>query len=324
MRPAILVALFVFMAGGNLFAQASTNPAAYTTINESTRSGRTIPLNSTFGEIDNQSLIEIHFDESKMALPLKEGEDEVRQIEIRVEAFQTRNGVQTPIVPIDNYVSGQAGAAPARTTAKVAVAYVFNDKPYDGDRYRLVPDAILNLSALGADDAGQIEIRVTNLATQETLVRILTPRAFGFRIFRAGIADSLLFVKRLGVSAEDEKDGAAAVHFSPAPGLTYGGTYLARGGRGGAFVRFLQPGVGINVSFMNWNDPAFDAAIGKFATGTKGSDVDIGLGVQFSLFNSALQFSYGANLQARQDRTYFGLGVSFVNLGARITGLFPK
>jgi len=118
MRPAILVALFAFMACGNVFAQASTNPARYTTIMESTRRGRTIPRNSIFGEIDGQSLIEIQFDESKMALPLKESEDEVRQIEIRVQAFQTRNGVQTPIVPIDNYVSGQAGTAPARTTAK--------------------------------------------------------------------------------------------------------------------------------------------------------------------------------------------------------------
>ena len=216
-----IIAIFAFMAGGDILAQTSTNPAAYTTIIESTRRGRTIPLNSTFGEIDSRSLIEIHFDEGKMALPLEEGQDQVRQIEIRVEAFQTRKGVQTPIVPIDNYVSRQAGAETAASAAgrapntpKAVVAFVFNDKPYDGDQYRQVPDTFINPGALGVDDAGQIEIRVTNLATQEALLRILTLRAFGFRAFPGGIADSLLFLKRLGVSGQDEKDGVAAVHFS--------------------------------------------------------------------------------------------------------------
>ena len=311
-----------FFPAGYMFAQTSTNPVDYTRVVEVTRRGGAIELGATFGEIDNQSLIKVQFTENKMARPLVEGESKIRQIEIRVEAFQTRNGVRTPIAPIDNYVSRQTGGQPVpgagnAPAALVAIAYVFNDKPYDGDIYRLVPDTILNLSGLGANDADQIEIRVTNVKTQEALVRILTPRAFGFRV---GTTDSLLFLKRLSISQQDEKDGVDAVNFSPAPGVTYGGTYLSRGS---SFVRFLQPGVGLTISFMNWKDPAFNVATGKFVSGTKSSDVNIGLGAQFSLFNNVLQFSYGANLQVEQNRRYFGIGVSFVNLGTRIAQLIP-
>ena len=159
---------------------------------------------------------------------------------------------------------------------------MFHDKAYDNEFYQQVPNTTLNLSGLRANDADQIEIRVTNLATQESLVRILKPRAFGFRV---GVTDSLLFLKRLGVAQED---GLDAINFAPAPGVTYGGTYLSREG---GFVRFLQPGVGLNVSFMNWKDPAFDVATGKFVSGTKRSDLNIGLGAQFSLFNNVLLFN---------------------------------
>ena len=51
--------------------------------------------------------------------------------------------------------------------------------------------------------------------------------------------------------------------------------------------------------------------------------MNIGLGVQFSLFNNVLLFSYGANLQAEQNRGYFGIGVSFINLSTRIAQLIP-
>ena len=54
-RVLAIAALFALMAGGNMLAQTSTNPAVYTSIVENTRRGGTIALNSTFGEIDDQS-----------------------------------------------------------------------------------------------------------------------------------------------------------------------------------------------------------------------------------------------------------------------------
>lgn len=324
MTKLILVTAAWCVLSGYAFAQTtsatqttSTNPADYTSIVETTRRGNTIELETTFGEIDDQSVIEIRFDESRMALPV----GEIRQVEIRVEAFQIRNGVQSPIVPIDNYVSRATSARPTTGggggPANVAVAYVFSDKPYDGVIYQHVPDTLINLIGLGAHDADQIEIRVTNLQTQETVVRVLRPQTFGFRV---ATTDSLLFLKRLSVAEEDREAGLDAVNFGPAPGVTYGGTYLSRGNE---FLRFLKPGVGLTVSFMNWTDPAFDLTTSKFVSGTKSSDVNIGLGAQFSLFNNVLLFSLGVNLQAEQNREYFGVGVSFVNLGSRVAQLIP-
>ncbi len=42
------------------------------------------------------------------------------------------------------------------------------------------------------------------------------------------------------------------------------------------------------------------------------------MGVQVSLFNNVLVFSYGANLQADRSRWYYGTGLSFVQLGGKI------
>jgi hypothetical protein len=174
---------------------------------------------------------------------------------------------------------------------------------------------MINLRAVGADTADQIEIRVTNLVTQEALSRILIPRPFGFR---AKVTDSLMFLKRLGVSKTDQANGVEDFNFGPSPGFTYGGTYLSRGNN---FVRFLRPGTGINVTFTNWKEPSFDLATGQFVKGTSSTSIQTGMGVQFSLFNNVLQFTYGVNLQVKQDRTYFGIGVSFVNLAQKLKGL---
>ena len=46
--------------------------------------------------------------------------------------------------------------------------------------------------------------------------------------------------------------------------------------------------------------------------------MNIGMGFQFSLFNNILMFSYGANLQAQRSRWYYGIGLSFVQLGGKI------
>jgi hypothetical protein len=55
----------------------------------------------------------------------------------------------------------------------------------------------------------------------------------------------------------------------------------------------LAPGIGINVTFMNFADPRdFDPSLNQFTT-TSGSNFQIGAGAVASLFNSALQFTYG-------------------------------
>jgi hypothetical protein len=45
------------------------------------------------------------------------------------------------------------------------------------------------------------------------------------------------------------------------------------------------------------------------------------MGAAFSLFNNAIQFTYGANLHTEQDRMYWGVGISFVNLSTKVASL---
>lgn len=288
-------------------APTNTDPNAYTRIEEITPRSKARQLTEVYGEVDDQSAIRIAFDTSKMP---GLDQNKMRQVEIRVEAFLVRGSTSSLITPIDNYVSkGESGG-------KGSSAVVYHDKPYDPSiGATVVPGTMINLKAIGAGTADQIEIRVTNLVTQEALSRILTPRPFGFR---AKVTDSLMFLKRLGVSDTDRANGVEDFNFGPSPGFTYGGSYLSRGSN---FARFLRPGVGINVTFTNWKEPSFDLATGKFVKGTSSTSIQTGMGIQFSLFNNVLQFTYGANLQVKQDRTYFGIGLSFVNLTSKLKGL---
>jgi len=281
----------------------ATHPAHYTNIFELERRGNENIIRGPFSEIDDRSMIAIRFDETKMALP---SENHCR-VKIRVEAFQTKGGDRDRIAHIDNYVSQQD----RETDEGVAITFEFDDRPYDGQngRFPRVPDTILDPNRFEEKDVDQIEIHVTNLVTRERMVWLFKPRKLGFR---AKTTDSFLFVKRLNTS---NVEGVAAVNFAPSPGVTFGGTYLARKNR---FVRALRPGIGLNATFLNWKDPTYDPDAKKYLPSTRGSEVNIGMGVQVSLFNNVLVFSYGANLQAERSRWYYGIGLSFVQLGGKI------
>src|SRR5206468_3835626 len=118
------------------------------------------------------------------------------------------------------------------------------------------------------------------------------PRPFGFQV---KATDSLMFIRRFGVTQFDRSNGVSDINFAPAPGVTWGGVYMARKNPA---ARFLQPGAGVNVSFMNWRDPVFDLVQNRFVQNTAATDINIGIGPYFSLFNNILQFTYGANLNA--------------------------
>jgi hypothetical protein len=296
-----------FLLGSNLSAQ-STAPASYTSIVETPVRGDAAALLRVMGEVSDQSGIAINFDETKMMPPDATG---ARMVQIRVEAELIKGATRTQVVPIDNYAS--------KRDDNSQVVVVRHDKPYDpAAGFKEVPDTFIYLPSLDINNYDAIMIRVTNVQTQEAIERYLTPRPFGFRV---NTSDSLLFVRRRGVTSEEESEGIEDFNFGPTPGVTYGGIYLPRKN---GFLRFLRPGVGINLSFMDWDDSTFDPATGQFATGTDSNDIEIGLGVQVSLFSNILQLSYGWNLQAEQDRQYFGVGVSFVNLANRLTGLIAR
>lgn len=285
-------------------AQA-TDPAIYTKFFEVPPGGSRTEIESTYDNVNDKSLIEIEFEEGRMSAPSSSG----ATVDIRVEAYWINGSALTPIVPIDNYVSAgrQQGEIVRHRQAYAPAA-----------GRAIVPDTELHLPSLNKGGNRDLVVKVTNLSTQESVARYLRLEPLGFR---SEVSDSLLLLDRLSVDARAEDAGVEDVSFAPAPGVTYGGVFLARDNR---LLRLLQPGVGVNLSFMDWDDRAFDVSSGQFEQGTDSSDIEIGMGIQLSLFRNVVQFTYGYNLHADTDRRYFGVGVSFVDLTKRVKALIPK
>ncbi len=74
---------------------------------------------------------------------------------------------------------------------------------------------------------------------------------------------------------------------------------------------------------LNFNDPAFDVASGKFLS-TTGTNVQVGAGVIASLFDNKIQSSYGWNLNVERRRSYVAVGFGFIELGKQLAKYVGK
>jgi len=173
----------------------------------------------------------------------------------------------------------------------------------------------------------------------------------GIRKYRARVttASSAFYLRRNG-PIYDEQGKPVTQTFAPAPGVTFGPVFYSRGMKKGPAVagdkkpiwiaedtgwsRFysaLAPGIGINVSLMNFASNDFDPSIkdsqgnvvGGFKTTTSGS-IQVGTGVSASLFSNALQFTYGWNLSVGDKRSYWGIGFGFIEIGQEIAKVAKK
>ena len=155
------------------------------------------------------------------------------------------------------------------------------------------------------------------------------------------------FVPYLSVTDADTEvtnpKAIKAVDFSPFPGVTFGAVFHSRGLRKVTgkdwdyeasetavrrFLGALAPGIGINVTFMNFGDPrdfnpAANDGAGAFTT-TTGSNFEVGAGAVGSLFDNNLQFTYGYNLNASRKNSYFGIGFGFIEVGKRLAGFLGQ
>ena len=311
----ILIAVwFCISVSGTAFANQgkdpeSTHPDAYTTVEEVERHGERTRIQSTVSEIDDRSLISIAFDETKMRKP----ENGKTQVKIRVEAFQTKGGDRDRIAPIDNYVARRTDDGRDDEVSN----FLYRDRPYNPAKRDRVPNTIIDPSRLAEKDVDQIEIRIINLKTKERVVFFLRLREFGFR---TKLTDTFMFFKRIGVNQERQEQGIDTVNFSPAAGVTYGTTWLPRNDNWfKKLIRPLRPGTGLNASILKWNDLDYDPKTGAVSNPMRRSSLNVGLGVQVSLFNNILMFSYGVNLQAEQNRRYYGIGISIIQLNGAIS-----
>lgn len=191
----------------------------------------------------------------------------------------------------------------------------------------------ISLPDYQAKDGDRLTVTVESLPADATTGGV--PVVFQIAIKKYGAkiqwSPSLLFVRRLrvtGAEATPPTGSTAApinrVNFAPSPGMTFGIAYFKRGQRGrDKFLRALGPGLGMNVTFMNFNDPSFDLSTGKFVN-TTGTNVQVGAGAIASLFDNKIQFSYGWNLNVEHRRNYFGVGFGFIEIGKELTKYIGK
>jgi hypothetical protein len=190
--------------------------------------------------------------------------------------------------------------------------------------------------------AGTIDLRKYKAADGETLRVIVQARAAGgegsggvSRDFRIAVRKlttrivtepSAFYLRRLG-EVRNDKGEIVRQRFAPAPGVTFGAVFYSRN----RTLAALTPGIGANVSFMNFGTGDFDdtikdaagSVVGGFKTSSGGS-IQVGIGVSASIFANALQFTWGYNLQADKRHNYFGVGVGFVQIGQEIAKLAKK
>lgn len=198
-------------------------------------------------------------------------------------------------------------------------------------------DILVPQTGAGVND--NIVITIQNHApdSPDRRALVVTARVAEFGLIRE-ISDSAMFIRRLGVTASENRsafDAAQAaasaqgapisietpdeVNFTPAPGVSLTWTYRPRR-EDSRWGRALQPGAGFNVSF-----PKFGSTIATFTPSTgstpamaefsdSNEEIDVGAGFVATLFNNALQFTYGWNLTADEERKYFGVGFSFVRI----------
>lgn len=196
---------------------------------------------------------------------------------------------------------------------------------------KYIAEGHISLLAAKAEDGELLTLSIEARGSDGGSVGI--PAVFEIAIKQFGpkltLTDSFLFIKRLGLAENDilaspNGRGLKSINYAPSPGVSFGVNYFKRGnGAAAKFFRALAPGVGVNVSFMNYNDPSFDLSTGRF-TNTTGENVQVGAGIVGMLFHNNIQFSYGYNLNAEIKRRYFGVGFSFVDFTKRVAKIIKE
>lgn len=315
---ALMVPSLVWML--SLRADAQVNLREFVKVTEVISTDKEIPLADV---MDKRHNVRIAFQTEELKRTLRSTISATAAantsvgVKVRVEARLQHNNGQPLAIPVDNYGSVKEEVS---TAGVKSVSVTSHDKPFELTTDRVeggLPEGYINLTAIGVDSGDRLYITITDVKTQSGVNYVVSIGEYDWNL---KISDTFLLLKRLNVSKAEEAEGEKPVNFRPAPGVTFGYIYSGRKG----IKKVLSPGFGYNVSFTDWNDPAFDISTGMFAKGTDASKVEITTGPIFSLFNNTLHFTYGWNLNARSDRKYWGIGFSFFNLSQKIAGLIKQ
>ncbi len=250
----------------------------------------------------------------------------LKKVEDYEETYKQNNNLSTDLTPPEKNL-----LLSAREDAGRALAMGLGARAIEKLK-RLFTVGSISLPREDASDGERLTIRLEARGVGGASVGIpavftLTVKKFGWKA--PLVTDSFFFIKRLGIDDEDIDpprdmlgnplfDAVREVNFAPAPGASLGATFFKRGNSSwDKFLRALAPGIGINVSFMNFDDPGFDLVNNAF-TKTTGVNVQVAAGPVVSLFDNNLQFTYGWNLSADRKRRYFGVGFSFIKIAKQV------
>jgi hypothetical protein len=144
-----------------------------------------------------------------------------------------------------------------------------------------------------------------------------------FEVGRFGLhirfSDMALFVQRLGEDRANSRGNSPvlfdSVNFRPAPGVNYGFNYYHRRH---ASIRVLEPGFGVHMVFLNWNERPRNAASADTDV-TQATNLQIGMGLTGSMFDGTVVGALGWNLHVKDHRPYIGIGFSIAGLARKIS-----
>jgi hypothetical protein len=175
-------------------------------------------------------------------------------------------------------------------------------------RIRIAPEGAPGPSA-------DVEQRAVFSQNEDVIDSIYEVGRFGLHI---RFSDVALFVQRMGEDRANNTGTSAvrfdSVNFRPAPGVNYGFNYYHRRHAG---IRVLEPGFGMHLVFLNWNDRPRNATSADTDV-TQVTNLQIGVGVTGSMFDGTVVGALGWNLHVKDHRPYVGLGFSITGLASKI------
>ncbi|WP_299526743.1 hypothetical protein [Winogradskyella sp.] len=125
--------------------------------------------------------------------------------------------------------------------------------------------------------------------------------------WQVNISDSFFLVDRINEPDNQTVDNVSPSNFKGAPGVSLLLTYRRDGGEKNSFINFIEPSIGINVSYLD------------FSTS---DDVEIGTGLLVGFFNKKIFVTGGINLNqtgnSDESPMYWGVGFSFANLVGKL------
>jgi hypothetical protein len=186
-----------------------------------------------------------------------------------------------------------------------------------------VEPTYINLSTLGLQAGDHLVIDVGTSPPRDSVAGTFGHRPWEFEAVKTGwsgilptVTDGQFFARATG---------GAEHNFSLRSGVTTLWNYYGRT----TFMRTLAPGFGFAALFLQFGN---QSSTSQDSIHVSGSALQFGIGPAISVFNNALQFTFGWNLQraavmtdatgktVATSRTYFAIGVSVKEIVQKITG----